>query len=89
MPKHYTVSPAYGRDYKSKKAVIEDWNAEKDFVDQSYDAARPGAKINVSDVLLAGGGTVNIRYDRMRKVCVVKVSNVVKKVTFEPGPEVG
>ena len=26
-----TASGAYGRDYKSKKAVMEDWNAYKDF----------------------------------------------------------
>lgn len=26
-----TLVPAYGRDYKSKKALLEDWNADKDF----------------------------------------------------------
>jgi hypothetical protein len=27
------ASPAYGRDYKSKAAVLADWNAGKDFRD--------------------------------------------------------
>ena len=26
-----TLLPAYGRDYKSKAAVLADWNAGKDF----------------------------------------------------------
>ena len=31
-----TLTPAYGRDYKSKAAVLEDWNAGKDFIIASY-----------------------------------------------------
>ncbi len=27
------ATPAYGRDYKSKSAVLADWNAGKDFRD--------------------------------------------------------
>ena len=26
-----TLQPAYGRDYKSKAAVLADWNDNKDF----------------------------------------------------------
>ena len=26
------ATPAYGRDYKSKAAVLKDWNAGKDFL---------------------------------------------------------
>lgn len=29
------LTPAYGRDYKSKAAVIKDWNEGKDFVAHS------------------------------------------------------
>lgn len=28
-----TVTPAYGRDYKSLKAAKEDWLADKDFIE--------------------------------------------------------
>lgn len=28
-----TVTPAYGRDYKSAKAAKEDWQAGKDFIE--------------------------------------------------------
>jgi hypothetical protein len=27
-----TLTPAYGRDYKSKKAVVQDWEDGKDFI---------------------------------------------------------
>jgi hypothetical protein len=27
-----TLIPAYGRDYKSKRALLEDWEAGKDFL---------------------------------------------------------
>jgi len=27
-----TLTPAYGRDYNSKKAVLADFNADKDFI---------------------------------------------------------
>ena len=59
-----TLTPAYGRDYKSKKAVLTDWNSNKDFV--------------ISDVFNGYGRYVNkpqitnenivIRYDKQRKV---------------------
>ena len=36
MTKRLTVTPAYGRDYTSKKAALEDWNAGKDFLVANY-----------------------------------------------------
>jgi hypothetical protein len=62
-----TVSGAYGRDYKSKKAVMEDWNAYKDFTMRGM---RSGY-INREDAD-EGGVEVTIRYDSDRKLVVIK-----------------
>lgn len=63
-----TLQPAYGRDYKSKAAVLADWNANKDFRIASYgpDMGRYINKADATDV------TVNIRYQRDTKIVVVK-----------------
>lgn len=59
--------PAYGRDYKSAKAVREDWDAGKDFL--------------LADMVLSGyinkddkpaDMNLSIRYARQTKVCIVK-----------------
>jgi hypothetical protein len=51
---YLTVMPAYGRDYKSQKAVKEDWAANKDFIIATLghptyinkqDADRDGVKV--------------------------------------------
>jgi len=51
---YLTVTPAYGRDYKSQKAVKADWSANKDFVIATLghptyinkrDADRDGVKV--------------------------------------------
>jgi hypothetical protein len=62
---HITAIPAYGRDYKSKKAVLADWNANKDFLSVGFGGE---GYINKQD---AAGQTVNIRYQRQNKVVVV------------------
>jgi hypothetical protein len=69
-----TVMPAYGRDYKSKRAALASWDEGQDFI--VADAMNPycGAYINREDAERATGiQAVNIRYDRLRRVCVVKV----------------
>lgn len=61
--------PAYGRDYKSKKEVLADWNAGKDFLIQ--DMFKSGY-VNKNDA--PKGATINIRYKRLTQVCPIKVS---------------
>lgn len=29
---YITLTPAYGRDYKTSKAVLSDWNENRDFI---------------------------------------------------------
>lgn len=54
--------PAYGRDYKSKSAVLADWLAGKDFVD-----ARTGRYLSIRDAK-EYALEVWIRYDKQRKI---------------------
>jgi hypothetical protein len=65
-----TVSPAYGRDYKSQKEVKQDWEENKDFFVQSMFQS---GYINKQDALAQGITSVNVRYKRLTQVCVIKV----------------
>lgn len=59
-----TLTPAYGRDYKSKAAAIRDWDDGKDFIE-----SRSNLSINKADVTFyCPGATIRIRYDKARKV---------------------
>jgi hypothetical protein len=59
MNNSITGLPAYGRDYKSKAAVVADWIAGKDFKD-----ALSGKYFSVRDKI----PEVWIRYDKIRKI---------------------
>jgi hypothetical protein len=65
-----TLKPAYGRNYKSKSAVVKDFNDNKDFVICQYGHRYDGKPVNKKQL---SGETVHIRYDSDRKVAVVKV----------------
>ena len=67
--KNITLTPAYGRDYRSAAAVMLDWNAEKDFVLQpagSYCSIRNTALLKASGVT-----HIHFRYQKMTKVHVL------------------
>lgn len=67
-----SCSPAYGRDYKSKKDLMKDWNDNKDFV---FNAT--GQYFNKDQILelkKSGVISLNIRYKNMTQVCVIKIS---------------
>lgn len=72
---YITLTPAYG-DYKSKKEVLADFNANKDFIAQPE-----GRYANKEDLdnQCSGSYTVNIRYGKLRKVVVITVKNKVVK----------
>lgn len=65
-----TLTPAYGRDYTSQKAVKADWDANKDFVIADVFGGQAGRMINKQD---APKGTYNIRYKKLTQVCVITV----------------
>ena len=54
-----TVLPAYRRDYKSKKAALEDWNNGLDF-----QCARSGSYVSKRDNL----SDIWIRYAKKTKI---------------------
>jgi hypothetical protein len=71
---YLTVSPAYGRDYKSANAAKADWFAGKDFIMQSVSTHRSGTYCSIRD--FAEGTTINIRYNKMRRVVPVECKSV-------------
>jgi hypothetical protein len=68
-----TLTPSYGRDYKSKAEVIAAWNAGKDFTVSDMSGSWDGSQINLADAIAGGITTVNIRYKRLTQVAVIKV----------------
>jgi hypothetical protein len=66
-----TLVPAYGRDYKSKKEIQADFDADKDFEAVSVDCS--GGYVNKSNLKTMGIKEVVIRYKRNTQVTVIKV----------------
>ena len=62
-----TLTPYLGRDYKSKKAVLADWNAGKDFYGETYNTPRmPTNKSQVdADPKI---NRLTFRYQKLTKV---------------------
>ena len=71
--KTITLVPTYGRDYKSKKAVQDDFDANKDFKIMDMSSRWDGKPANKSDLKSSGYTSANIRYAKMRKVAVIKI----------------
>jgi len=70
---YLTLLPAYGRDYKSKKLIIEDLNSNKDFIESSsnsYINKQQFKELNISSFL--------VRYDQQRKITNIKIGDLKK-----------
>ena len=64
-----TLSPAYGRDYKSRKAVREDWRADKDFIiEQIHGSPGNGHTVANRSDLQDTHGPINIRFHKMQRM---------------------
>lgn len=75
---HITVTPAYGRDYKSKKAAVEDFDADKDFIVADVTSKWDGKLVNKSQLVEEKQySEVNIRYKKLTMVAVVKLPEKV------------
>ena len=66
---YFELTPAYGRDYPTKQAVLTAWNEGKNFEGDYSLGFKP---VNVNDI--PKPCTVNLRYSRQTKVAVVKVT---------------
>ena len=69
--KTIVLSPAYGRDYKSKKAVEEDFKTDKDFVIRNITDPYCGKPCNRSQLLETDYTHAEIRYSRLMKLTIV------------------
>ena len=68
-----TLLPAYGRDYKSKKLIIDDLNSNKDFLESSSLRA-----INKQQFKELNISSFNVRYDQQRKITNIKIGDLKK-----------
>lgn len=66
MQREIHATPAYGRDYKSKAAMLADWEAGKDFCD-----AMTGQYLSKRDAD-ANNLTVWVRYKNLRQIAKVR-----------------
>jgi hypothetical protein len=70
------LSGAYGRDYKSKKALLADFHADKDFIIRNCIgdwASESGRYINKPQVLQEGIARVQFRFSRDTKQAVIEM----------------
>ena len=65
-----TVTPAYGRDYKTAKAAKESWKEGKDWIVQNIMSQYDGKPINKEDADKEGI-KVQLRFCQNRKVTTV------------------
>ena len=70
MSRHLTVVPAYGRDYKSKRAAMADWDANKNFIIADAFDRYDGQPVNKEQ--LPASTTVNIRYAKLRRIATAR-----------------
>jgi len=69
-----TVSPAYGRDYKSKAAVVVDFNNELDFIIEDFGDSYCGKPVNRAQLVELGYRRVNVRFAKLRKIAVIDIT---------------
>jgi hypothetical protein len=69
-----TLTPAYGRDYKSKKEVLTDFRDGKDFV---YNHFRRVTYCSIRDYGV--GQMVKFRYNSSRDACFYTVADIDKR----------
>jgi hypothetical protein len=68
----FTLLPAYGRDYRSKAALLADYHANRDFVLRTWDM--PDTNINAEQI--PAGARVEFRYRNLRSVAVIRQRGV-------------
>jgi len=66
-----TVSNAYGRDFKSKREILEHYNANKDF--QNLNVTVSGAIVNKQDAKRFKVGFLRVRYKNLMNIAMIDV----------------
>ena len=67
-----TVRNAYGRDFKSKREILEHYNSNKDF--QNLNVLETSAIVNKQDAERYKVGYLRVRYNNLRDVQIIDVS---------------
>ena len=66
-----TVSNAYGRDFKSKREILEHYNANKDF--QNLNISTSGAIVNKQDAKRFKVNFLRVRYKNLMNIAMIDV----------------
>ena len=66
-----TVSNAYGRDFKSKREILEHYNANKDF--QNLNVLTSGAIVNKQDAKKFKVNFLRVRYKNLMNIAMIDV----------------
>ena len=69
---YVTLTPAYGRDYKNKQDVINDFNNDLDFIINDFSSPWDGKSANKND-LKGYYKSVKIRYNKLQKIIIVNL----------------
>ncbi len=68
------LTPAFGRDYKSKAEVLAAFNAGQDFIISDFGHPSDGRPINRPQIQKDGHRQVQIRFKRLTAVAMLSVS---------------
>ena len=72
-----TVSAAYGRDFKSKKEILNYWNSNRDFQNLGYynsDINYSGSYINKQDAKRLNINSLMVRYKNLMNIAIIDVN---------------
>jgi len=79
MNQRLTVKNAYGRDFKSKKEILEHYKSNRDFQICFNLGIKQGSYINKQDAKKFEVSILNVRYNNLMKIAVIDV----KKDNFQ------
>lgn len=71
-----TLTPARCRDYTSRQEVKDDLILGRDFIVADMSSRWDGKPCNLPDLRRAGVATINVRYQRLRKVAVFNLKEL-------------
>lgn len=83
--KTVTAIPAYGRDYKSKKALLEDFKNGKDFNGIGLFAIGYFSIRDKEQLLKNGFTHISFRYAKQTKIHVVELAKIEIKTIVKIG----
>ena len=79
MRRTITLTPAYGRDYKSKDEVIRALLDGKDFILNSFSDPYDGKPCNLEDLQADGVLSVNVRYSGLKKIVCISFDKLKRE----------